>query len=556
MIEAPVVSRPVTPSHPPQPLTPPQRQHRGRFSPRGLAASAHATLPQAAATDAPVPTRPTRYRDIQVQPVPYHGPAGAAAGAATAGAQGTGGPPRQGTGGRALEDRARSTQQPKLGAIALAVQKALLAEQENARVRDAVFKAFAEALDTAAGAFRGKAKEVANSLQNRIVCAMQEELGKAFGQGVPPPTPPEMSPTPPDAAHPAGPRDRQRSRPSPSGQSWAQVAATPPAPEAPNAPLLPARSRRPVARRQADKRIFIRVPQDSPAAENHPWAVRGAINKELGDVAQDVRKCPTGFAVTPRDEGARKTLQARLNELGPLLGGRAETATEWYAYIVKRVAAKVRNLQGEPVTVTENMLKEEVQATAGALPLQARWSQREGDGLTRDVIVSFTAPVHRSFCLFGDSAPSRALKPRTRVLQCQRCWAYHDTRSCQGRPRCKRCGRSDCDPSGCTQLERCPNCWGPHEATYEGCALRPKVQKGTVIHPTRREKLAYRRLHARVGGGAGATRATETQATEASRSTAPPATPSAALPSSPAATQVQAQALTGGYVNANNPSSL
>jgi hypothetical protein len=85
--------------------------------------------------------------------------------------------------------------------------------------------------------------------------------------------------------------------------------------------------------------------------------------------------------------------------------------------------------------------------------------------------------------LFGMITNAQPLVRKTKTVQCNRCWKWHNARSCARQPRCRLCGSthhteeghsnrcSTQPPHSCPP--RCLHCYGPHPADYEQCLLRP-----------------------------------------------------------------------------------
>jgi hypothetical protein len=106
---------------------------------------------------------------------------------------------------------------------------------------------------------------------------------------------------------------------------------------------------------------------------------------------------------------------------------------------------------------------------------------------------------------------AQPLARRTKIMQCNQCWKWHNTRSCARQARCRLCGSTQhtevnhtnrCNtqpPHTCPP--RCLHCHGPHPADHEQCLLRPnktgtrhtKLQQAE-IRRTGSQELAKARL--------------------------------------------------------------
>jgi hypothetical protein len=90
-------------------------------------------------------------------------------------------------------------------------------------------------------------------------------------------------------------------------------------------------------------------------------------------------------------------------------------------------------------------------------------------------------PVRLS--LFGMITNAQPLSRKVKTMQCNRCWKWHNPRSCARNPRCRLCGSTQHTEEGhtnqCTTTDphtcppRCLHCHGPHPADYDQCFLRP-----------------------------------------------------------------------------------
>ena len=103
--------------------------------------------------------------------------------------------------------------------------------------------------------------------------------------------------------------------------------------------------------------------------------------------------------------------------------------------------------------------------------------------------------------------PVRKAVKKAAIVQCERCFGYHSTRSCVKAAKCRRCASTahpteqhpekSCLTAGPhTCPPRCANCRGPHEATDFACLLRPKRKNGSIVRPTSDQTKAIRRVEA------------------------------------------------------------
>jgi hypothetical protein len=86
------------------------------------------------------------------------------------------------------------------------------------------------------------------------------------------------------------------------------------------------------------------------------------------------------------------------------------------------------------------------------------------------------------------------------IVQCSRCWKWHNTRCCTRPPKCRLCGSSEhleeghhnrCDtPSPYQCPPRCLHCQGPYLADSTTCLLYPSQAS---IARTKAQKLEVRK---------------------------------------------------------------
>jgi hypothetical protein len=102
--------------------------------------------------------------------------------------------------------------------------------------------------------------------------------------------------------------------------------------------------------------------------------------------------------------------------------------------------------------------------------------------------------------LLGMITNAQPLSRRTKTIQCDRCWKWHNSRSCARHPRCQLCGSTEHVEEGHTNhcaaqaphecRPRCLRCHGPHPADFEQCLLRPSK---TGTHCTKAQQAEIRK---------------------------------------------------------------
>jgi hypothetical protein len=249
-----------------------------------------------------------------------------------------------------------------------------------------------------------------------------------------------------------------------------------------------------------DNRLFVRLPEDHHARGMDGYAILSGLRAQLGTDAgllKEVQVTKTGFALCPASPDALKTLEARKDSLkGFFRDCHIERGSRWVSYRVTNVPRKVGQILDDGsyglVPVHAQAVVKEVTEATGIPPVAAvetRFSASNPALPFTSWFVNFpegtTATIPRQLRLFGASTTARHLPRKTSVVQCTRCWMWHNARSCARPPRCRQCGSTEhqeghhpnrCDaapPHLCPP--RCLHCHGPHPADAADCLLRPKA---------------------------------------------------------------------------------
>ncbi|PZC88034.1 hypothetical protein A1F95_11097, partial [Pyrenophora tritici-repentis] len=276
-------------------------------------------------------------------------------------------------------------------------------------------------------------------------------------------------------------------------QSWAEVAKAPKnsAPLARGGaktyPAAIAQKNAPHNNRPTDQRILITTPAEARLARPSGYAVRQAICQAVPNITlADVLKATatkTGWAITP----ASLEIQSRLME-----------EENRQLMIQAGLASAFTALDGTPINVTTELIKEEVLAQTQKEPVSCRPSRHgPGANMLTTWIISFTERVP-SFQLF-DSNWSKEIK-KAPIIERHNpgCQGFCYPTRCTRDPRCGTCSipiAKHTGPHGdlCEGRPRCANCHGPHWASYSNCAAAPWRTAGRVVRPTKKELNAARR---------------------------------------------------------------
>ncbi|KAI0199872.1 hypothetical protein F4808DRAFT_430655 [Astrocystis sublimbata] len=167
-----------------------------------------------------------------------------------------------------------------------------------------------------------------------------------------------------------------------------------------------------------DRRLLLRAsPERRMAADGRePYMLRQRLVAALrpeGLALKDVPDCTvtkTGWSlrcVTPqiRDQ----ILGARNRVLEALQLVNIETPSTWYNYVVPDLPSSFPDFTGRGTVLIENLIKDEVKAQTGRIPVDFRRSRHYTPGAPKGTwIISFTEPVPR-FKLFNAGGESRII---------------------------------------------------------------------------------------------------------------------------------------------------
>ncbi|KAJ5946737.1 hypothetical protein N7454_003576 [Penicillium verhagenii] len=213
-----------------------------------------------------------------------------------------------------------------------------------------------------------------------------------------------------------------------------------------------------------------------------------------GKLLKGVQAIKTGFALLPVSIDALPALEAHKEAIAAFFKDcQIERSSRWISYRVTNVPRKVGRLSGSQysmVPVNPEILSSEITEMTGHNPVsitETAISAANTNTISSSWFINFpegskaNLPVRLS--LFGMITNAQPLVRKTRVVQCNRCWKWHNARACARQPRCRLCGStqhteenhsnrcSTQSPHTCPP--RCLHCHGPHPADYEQCLLRP-----------------------------------------------------------------------------------
>jgi hypothetical protein len=179
-------------------------------------------------------------------------------------------------------------------------------------------------------------------------------------------------------------------------------------------------------------------------------------------------------------------------------GDSARLPTVWTNYAVQGLASALTALDGTPINVTTELVKEVVLAQTQKEPVSCRPSRHSPRAnMLTTWIISFTEKVS-SFQLFDRNWLKEIKKAPTIEQHNPGCQGFCNPTRCTQDPCCGTCSVPIAKHTGlhgdlCEGRPRCANCHRPHWASYSNCAAASWRTAGQVVRPTKKELAAARR---------------------------------------------------------------
>ena len=384
--------------------------------------------------------------------------------------------------GQNLEGPGPSTAKPgpTLRATRRSAQAWLVEQSQKVETIEAI----SLALDNCLAGLKGRPYNLARSALPRVIQALEDEFFGQQGRSTPP-SPIVVGTNPDDSDNALKPSTVT----SPSAAAGKQLGSARKAPSyaaaaaGPGGRNLAGRKRKPKRDPppprdppKVDPRVFLRLPAGAVAREKGPYALRSFLHTQVPGGVKAVKAVPSGYCIIANTKEGRSWLLSRSAVEHQQLGGQLEESKGRVHYLIDRVPTIISTFDGERLPTTDVLIREEIKYATNQDPISFWWSRHSSDGPERALVVALEKAA-KPFHLFGTSARSRELKKKVRVIQCQRCWRFHDARACRSQQTCVTCGETG---SHDKCLPRCSNCHAPHRADTPACPARPSVIRGAI----------------------------------------------------------------------------
>ena len=253
-----------------------------------------------------------------------------------------------------------------------------------------------------------------------------------------------------------------------------------------------------------DNRLFVRLPPGHKAKEIQAYAIFSGLRIQLGSnssLLKEVQATKTGFALCPPSSDSLPALEAHKEAITSFFGEcQIERSSRWVSYRVTNVPRKIGQFINNAYTlisVDSKAMSCAVAEATGFNPIsvtETTASTSNSTSPSSSWFVNFpegvNASLPRQLRLFGTVTNARLLAKKTTIIQCNKCWKWHNARSCARPPRCRLCGSTEhleeghsnrCvvpNPHQCPP--RCLHCHGPHPADHSDCLLRPSKARAVL----------------------------------------------------------------------------
>lgn len=271
------------------------------------------------------------------------------------------------------------------------------------------------------------------------------------------------------------------------------------------------KSKTPQKTSSPDNRLFVRLPENHVLRAVSTYSIQNDLNQALGKkLVKEVQTTRTGLALCPASSAPEDSLEASIPQITTLFHEKGPCIVEKATNLVSfRIASVPRSFQGyvdnqvTRIQVTPELFASVLTEELGIAPAQVaetRNSIEAAHTFSSTWIARFpdgTTTLPQAPLLFGARASVKLLPKKLAVIQCLRCFMWHNERTCARAARCRLCGSTShaenehapCSTTAHSCPPRCFHCHGPHPADSIECLLRPKSNQ---IPLTKQQKSQIR----------------------------------------------------------------
>ncbi|APA13903.1 hypothetical protein sscle_12g086730 [Sclerotinia sclerotiorum 1980 UF-70] len=245
----------------------------------------------------------------------------------------------------------------------------------------------------------------------------------------------------------------------------------------------------------SDNRLFVRINQMHPARSAGSFAILTTLKKVLGPNAsllKEVQEVKTGFALCTSSTANLLALEKQKAIISSTIGDcKIEAQEKWTTYRLNYVPKKVTifndQFKIDSILVTKDMISDAIKEYSGQVLTHAIQSQTNPsfNEYYSTWIVSFKTgaePLKKNLKILKANISTSLLVQKPKITQCNRCFQWHNTRTCLKSQICRLCSSGKHTESNhttnCGTEHVCPpkclHCNGPHPVDDPKCPLRPQ----------------------------------------------------------------------------------
>ena len=199
-----------------------------------------------------------------------------------------------------------------------------------------------------------------------------------------------------------------------------------------------------------DRRLFVRLADSHRAKYMQAYAIYSSLRAKLGSngtALKEVQSTKTGFALCPSSPEALAILEAQKESILDFFGEcHVERSSHWVSFRVTNVPRLVGQISPDGeytlAPVDSTAMACAVSESIGLTPVavtETTYSTSNPNLASSSWFVNFPEGTNASIVphqlrLFGTVTTARLLARKTTIVQCSRCWNWHNTRCCARPP--------------------------------------------------------------------------------------------------------------------------